>query len=971
MPKLIVTSRYLKAGSKKHIQNYVKYIATREGNVPVPSSNAQVPATTNQKELLKQLLADYPDSTELFEYEDYQRAPTVQNASKLISEILDRNMDRLTNRENYVGYLANRPGAVKFGTNGLFNGEDKPIDLDRVAREIANHKGNVWTHVVSLRRDNAQQMGYDNLTAWRELVKRQIPNIAEQSKIDMRNLRWYAAFHDKMSNPHVHIIVYSVDPRQGFLTKQGIEKIRSGFANDIYHDELYNLYSKQTSMRDLIKKESAKLMHKLAQDMSSDDDVSDELVKLIGSLKTQLDNSKGKKVYGYLKPEVKKTVDDIFAQLAQNASIQKMYKLWCEMEQQKHDVYSSAKVTFPPLVDNQAFKSVKNMIIKTVLEMDTPIIAEEEATPPEPTAADSDSDTPPPIDYGDDLSPDDFIFDSTDAVEIDTGDYISESKYTLKWSDDYKSACKLIYAKHSKPKDYKEAEKLLLSKGAKGNTLAIYDLGKLYATDKLGAKDEEKSFKYYQEAFTAFMDIEPNADYMFPYESKSAKPKDMRSYVWYRIGKMHCYGLGTEQDYTEAFKWFEKSAMEGNKFAQFSLANLYYYGNGTDQSYEQAYHWYMAATEQGQPYAAYAIAQMYANGEYVSKNESEADHNYKQALAGFLKLETDDQADDNLLYKIGRMFKLGLGTTEDKEKALDYFKRSAALNNKNGLYEYGKALLLGNGVDQDTEQGEKLLQKAIALANDNAKRFLALEYISGENVEQNIDKGIDMLTALADGGDTISAYKLGKIYLSGDVVFTDLDKAEKYLQQAADDDNEYAMYSLAKFYLIDEKKDLAQAVKWLEKACEYEAIKPYAAYAYAKILLDDNEFHDAAKAIELLEDTADENNWCSYLLGKLYLFGNDDVEKEKTKAIEWLTKSAEDGNTYAEALLHHAEDYERSMMTNTVMSLFAHLARIIEEDYMRSHRKLQSKVDRKLRRIIEQKKEELGIKSDGTIHYDY
>ena len=939
MPKLIVTSRYLKSGSQKNLSNYVKYIATREGVVTASSKPNTAPASKSQADLIKQLLTDYPDSKELFEYEDYVKSPTVSNATKLISEIIDRNMDRMTTRENYVGYLANRPGAVKFGAHGLFNSEDKPINLDTVAKEIANHKGNVWTHVVSLRRDNAQQMGYDNLTAWRELVKRQIPNIAKQSKIDMKNLRWYAAFHDKLSNPHVHIIVYSVDSREGFLTKQGIEKIRSGFANDIYHDELYNLYAKQTSMRDLIKKESAELMHRLAQEMSSGDTVSDELITLIGTLKTQLDSSKGKKVYGYLKSEVKKTVDDIFVQLAQNESIQKMYKLWCEMEQQKHDVYSSAKVTFPPLVDNQAFKSVKNMIIKTVLEMDSPIIAEEEAPPPEPTEADSDDDTPLPIDYGDELSPDDFIFDSTDAVEVDLSDFTRPSKYTLKWSDDYKSACKLIYDKHSKLKDFQEAEKLLMSETAKGNALAIHDLGKLYSTDKLGAKDETKSTQFYEEALAAFMDIEPNTDFMFPYEPKfpgqTIKPQNMRSYVWYRIGKMHCYGLGTEQDYAEAFKWFEKSAIEDNKFAQFSLANLYYYGNGTDQSYEKAYRWYMAATEHGQPYAAYAIAQMYANGEYVGKDESEAKRYYKQALSGFLKLETDDQADDNLLYKMGRMFRLGLGTDVDIPNAIDYFKRAADLGNR------------------------------------NARRTMALEYISGENVEQDIDKGIDMLTELADCGDTMSAYKLGKIYLSGDVVFTDLDKADKYLHQAADDDNEYAMYSLAKLYMLDDKKDLTKAIKWLEMACEHESIKPYAAYAYAKILLDDNEFHDTARAIELLEDTAVKNNWCAYLLGKLYLFGNDDVEKDKQKAIGWLTKSADDGNAYAEALLQHAEDYERSMMTSTVMNLFAHLARIIEDDYMRSHRKLQSRVDSKLRRMIEQKKEELGIKTDNTIHFDY
>ena len=230
MPKLIVTSRYLKSGSKKKLANYVKYIATREGSVPTEDKNEQAPATKNQQELVLSLINDFPDSKDLFEYDDYIKNPTVKNASALVSEILDRNMDRLTNRENYVGYLANRPGAVKFGSHGLFNEKNEPINLDKVSKEIANHGGNVWTHVVSLRRDDAQAMGYDNLNAWRELVKRQIPNIAKNQKINMGNLKWYAAFHDKKTNPHVHIIVYSTNEREGFLTNQGIENIRSGFA---------------------------------------------------------------------------------------------------------------------------------------------------------------------------------------------------------------------------------------------------------------------------------------------------------------------------------------------------------------------------------------------------------------------------------------------------------------------------------------------------------------------------------------------------------------------------------------------------------------------------------------------------------------------------------------------------------------------------------------------------------------------
>ena len=311
MPKIIVTSRYLKKGSKKNLKNYVKYIATREGAVPP-----------------------------------------------------------VNERENYVGYLANRPGSVKFNTHGLFSQTNEPINLEKVAKEIADHSGNVWTHVVSLRRDDAQKMGYDNLKAWRDLVIRQIPSIAKNQKIDLKKLRWYAAFHDKETNPHVHIIVYSTDEREGFLTNHGIEKIRSGFANDIYSDELHHLYEQQTDLRNLLKKESEQLMKQLAEKVFKNKNFDVELIDLVLKLHNQLVESKGKKVYGYLKSDVKKTVDAIFMRLVDNESVKKMYELWCEMEQQKHDVYSSAKVGFPSLVDNKEFKSVKNMIVQTVLQMD-------------------------------------------------------------------------------------------------------------------------------------------------------------------------------------------------------------------------------------------------------------------------------------------------------------------------------------------------------------------------------------------------------------------------------------------------------------------------------------------------------------------------------------------------------------------------------------------------------------------------
>ena len=949
MPKLIVTSRYLKSGSgkRKQLYHYVKYIATREGSVPIPNANETAPATKNQQELISSLLNDFPDSKELFEYEDYQKDPTVKNGSALISEILDRNMDRLTSRKNYVGYLANRPGAVKFGSHGLFSQSDEPINLEKVAKEIANHGGNVWTHVVSLRRDNAQAMGYDNLKAWRELVKRQIPNIAKNQKIDMANLKWYAAFHDKKTNPHVHIIVYSDNEREGFLTNHGIEKIRSGFANDIYADELHNLYAQQTDLRNLMKKESEQLMQKLADNISQNDVDNAELIDLVAKLHEQLNSSKGKKVYGYLKADVKKTVDEIFIRLSENESIQKMYSLWCEMEQQKHDVYSSAKLQFPKLADNKEFKSVKNMIIRTVLDMNYPVI-DVEIEEPDPTEQFANDDfyvdILPKFDESeqsendnvifsdnDDLTAEDFTWNDNNSVTVNVDD-LPKSKYYLKWSSSYQEACKLIYNKESKLEDFQKAEQFLLNESRSGNVLAIQDLGKLYSTDKLGEKDEKKSFSFYEEAFQGFMEIEPDSDFMFPYEPKFdgqiMKPVNMRSYVWYRTGKMQCYGLGTEQNYEKAFQWFLKSAQEDNKFAQYSLANLCYYGTGVEKDLPQAFLWYQKSSSQGQPYASYAVAQLYDKGEYVSKNAETAQGYYKVALLGFLKLENKDQADDNLYYKLGSMFKNGLGTEADISKAIDYFKRSAEMNNKNGLYEYGKALIQGKHIEADLNKGLECIEKAIKLGNTNAKRFLALEFISGGYFPQDIEKGIAMLTECADEGDSFACFKLGQIYLKGEIVPQDLERAEKYLLLA--EDNEFTQYAFGKLYLQEEKYDIQKAVDYFEKS-------------------------------------ADKNMWSSYQLGRLYLFGADELEKDKEKAVEWLTKSANDGNEYVQNMLNNIDDFENMLLRNTVMGLFVNLSRCIEDNYSQKQCSLKIQTDRKLRKMIQKRKSGIGIREEQNM----
>ncbi|MFQ8992128.1 MobP3 family relaxase [Ruminococcus bicirculans (ex Wegman et al. 2014)] len=952
LSQIIVTSRYLKSGtqkSKNKRRNYTKYIATRE-TVEVRDQNIMDRndnATKNQEQLLNDLLSDFPEAKKYLEYEDYTVNPTVENASELISTIIERNADVIGNRQNFVGYMAMRPGVQKRGSHGLFNEKDEPIILDRVANEIANHKGNVWSHVISLRREDAIRLGYDNSEAWRQLVMRHISDIAKNQKISLCNLKWYAAFHDTTHHPHIHLLVYSENTKEGFLTNEGINKIRSAFANDIFKDDLQSIYQEQTLSRDELKAVSKTEFESVVRKIQQSDFENPQLENLIRKLYSQLQNVKGKKVYGYLPQEVKETVNSIFSELANDDNIRQLYEKWCSLESLKYKTYTQKEKELPPLVDNKVFQPVRNMIIRTVLDMNYPVI-DVEIEEPEPTEQfanddfyvdillkfdESEQSENDKVTFSDneELTAEEFTCSNESAVTVDIDDE-PQSKYYLKWSTAYKEACKIIYNKQSKLEDFQKAEQLLLNESRSGNVLAIQDLGKLYSTDKLGEKDEKKSFSFYEEAFQGFMEIEPDSDFMFPYEPKYKgqvmKPVDMRSYVWYRIGKMHCYGLGTEQDYEKAFEWFLKSAQEGNKFAQYSLANLYYYGNGVEKDLSQAFLWYRKSSEQGQPYAPYAVAQMYDKGEYVSQSEETAQRYYKVALSGFLELESKDQADDNLFYKIGVMYKNGLGTEADISKAIDYFKRSAEMNNKNGLYEYGKTLIQGKYIEADLNKGLECIEKAMKLKNSNAKRFFALEYISGEYFSQDIEKGLFMLTECADKGDSFACFQLGQFYLKGEIVTQDLERAEKYLLLA--EDNEFTQYAFGKLYLQEEKYDIQRAVDYFKRS-------------------------------------SDKNMWSSYQLGRLYLFGADELEKDKEKAVEWLTKSAHDGNEYVQNMLNNIDDFENMLLRNTVMGLFVNLSRCIEDNYSQKQCSLKIQTDRKLRKMIQKRKSGIGIREEQNM----
>ncbi len=165
MAKIILKCRYLKQGSSAHSENLIKYIARREGVQKIDDTWRHLPATKEQKKLITQLVRDYPDTENSFEYADFVSHPSKGSASEFITRAIEDNIDLIGKRENYVEYIAKRPHAERHGSHGLFTDDNLPINLSKFAEEVANHDGNVWTNVLSLRREDAARLGYDNAYA--------------------------------------------------------------------------------------------------------------------------------------------------------------------------------------------------------------------------------------------------------------------------------------------------------------------------------------------------------------------------------------------------------------------------------------------------------------------------------------------------------------------------------------------------------------------------------------------------------------------------------------------------------------------------------------------------------------------------------------------------------------------------------------------------------------------------------------
>ena len=580
MARLIVKSPYIKCGAGQSAGGYLKYIATRERVEIIPDDR---PPTQKQEQFIAKLVEDFPDAQELMEYEDYLSHPTKATASALITLALESNWDRVQGTEGYAKYIALRPRAERLGEHGLF-GDDDAVDLAAVADELDHYNGNVWTHIISLHREDAERLGYNHAETWRTLLRTHRNDIAAAMKIPPEDFRWYAAFHDEGNHPHVHMMAWSAKPNQAYLSKDGIRQIKSTLTNQIFRQELLHVYEQKSKSRDELVAEARKAMLELAKAMREMTCIHPEAEQMIWDLSRQLGQVGGRKTYGYLPKPMKKLVDEIVDQMARLPTVDTCYQTWWELQCQVEDYYSEDKKRIrPPLSQQKEFHQIKNAVIREAehIRMNKFSFEDEKMQ-----------------DDGEQIRTYDMSYAcqnlqsvaNDESYSLDERDEAAEQLEQLADAGDahaqyiigtaYRDGGLLI-------PDTVKAQKFLKHAAEQDLDAAQYALGKLYLSDDADIHDSAKGIYW----------LKRSAD-------------NGNDFAAYRLGKEYLSGKNTVKDAETAVSYLRQAADNGGTYAQYLLGKLTLMGEGVPKDMDAAYEWFAAARGNGHTYAEFFLKRM-------------------------------------------------------------------------------------------------------------------------------------------------------------------------------------------------------------------------------------------------------------------------------------------------------------------------------------------------------------------------
>ena len=636
MPRLIFKCPYIKGGTSAacaHLENYVQYMATRNGVERIDPGCDGWQATKRQKEMIKQILRDFPLSRGMFEYEDYLVTPTRSNASEFITRALEDNYDRIAKMDNYLNYIATRPRAQRIGSHGLFTGAEDSLVLAQIAEAVAMHPGNVWLPIISLRREDAARLGYDKADEWKALLSKYAMDIAEAMKIPWEDFRWYAAFHDEAHHPHVHMVCFSADPSKGFLTKQGIAQIKSGLAKEIFRQNLTELYQKQTQRRNELNTDAQAALREVIESMQSGNIQNVHIEERLQYLADRLRFLSGKKQYGYLKAPLKAVVDEIVDELAKDPRVASAYNLWYEL---REDVLRTYKDDLPgrlPLSEQKEFKRLKNLVIEEAVKL-----GQRQQV----------------------FHPDDIQDD--DPAEQAEGE---QAKQTKGHSPDESNAGQ-GFAQYALGKKYRDGQgverniqkavELFTLAAKQGNSFAAFALGKMYlSNDASLPRDEATALNW------------------ITYASERGN-----QFAQCYLGKLLLKGAdGIPQDTNAALRWLRASVDQGNVYAEYALAMAYLKGKIVPKDALKALELLRHASSQDHQFAQYQLGKMLLQGEEAPKDVAAAVHWLTvSAMHG----------NQYAQYALGKLYLLGKDVEKDKASAAKWFQMAADQGNEYAQY---------------------------------------------------------------------------------------------------------------------------------------------------------------------------------------------------------------------------------------------------------------------------------------------
>ena len=674
MAKLITKFKYLKPNARQSVGGYAKYIATREGVDKIDESYRLSPSSQKQQQLIEKIIKDFPDSKEMLEYEDYLKEPTVGNASEFITRALEDNAYEVMQTKTYADYIATRPRAERFGSHGLFTDDGIPVKLDKVSEELNNYNGNVWTVIISLRREDAERLGYNQGERWREMLRTQAAIIAKNFKIPAEDLHWYAAFHNESHHPHVHLMVYSDESQTPYLARQGIMNLRSSFAREIFRDDLQEIYSVQTEHRDELRQHGSQLIAEIVEQINSGVYDNPKVEDMLRELADRLYHTSGKKQYGYLKSDVKALVNRIVIELSADERIAALYDLWYEQREKVLGIYTQDLPERIPLVDNPEFKSVKNAVISEAMN----ILAE--ITTVDEDEEDIVLDTPEP-------APEEI--EQTEQESESAAPMSDRERISAMWR--YYRQAKELLDRESEDYDPDTAVDLLIDSAKLGCDVAKYRLGKMFLRGEDVAKNTDYALRWLEDAVA-----------------------DGNQYAEYLLGKTLLRGEDTEQDLPRAEDLLKRSSDKGNRYAKYALGKAYLEGLLLLQDIPEAIRLLTESADSGFAPAQYLLGKLLSQGEVIPKDLERA-IDYLERAAG--------QGNPYAAYLAGKM----LLTEEDIKdilRAIKNFEIAAENGNDYAEYQLGKLYLYGREIDRDYDKAMEYLQSASDKGNPYAKQLL-------------------------------------------------------------------------------------------------------------------------------------------------------------------------------------------------------------------------------------------------------